>query len=153
MRLLFCLALLICTSARAREDVHPIYILHCNKAEFNPIGKQQAVLILHSPDQTVPYIYSQPTRRVGAERLVEFMRVWAPNGILQYDQEPPTGHLLYFDKHKREYINLLISIQNAEYNQDVTSLSFQLGFFIEDPYIPENIGEVTLFIDCFPYCA
>ena len=131
----------------------PVYIIHSDEGSLTMTHESEAVLELKEVDQTVPYVFSHPVRKIGAERLPEFMRVWTAGGKLQYDKDPPDAHLLYYDKSLGDYIDLFVELLETSYDEDMRSISFRIHIFTENPKIKENLGEVTLFVDCFPFCV
>ncbi|MCH9610210.1 MAG: hypothetical protein S4CHLAM81_06760 [Chlamydiales bacterium] len=151
MRRILFLSLLLFLSA-ARQAQGPVYIIHADQGMLEMKSKQTAILMLEEVDQTVPFIYSHPVRRVGAQNLTEFMRVWAAGDRLQYENDPPDAHLFYYDARGGDYVDLLVELTSVAYTEGATSMSFELRFLSDQPDIKENLGEVTLFIDCYPFC-
>ncbi|MCP5469444.1 MAG: hypothetical protein H7A36_02945 [Chlamydiales bacterium] len=140
---------------KSKSAQGPIYIIHSQQGQLTPTGDgREGMLDLSQVDETVPFVYSHPVRRVGAQRLDEFLRIWAAGGKLQYTNDPPDAHLLYYDEHKDAYTNILIEILHIDGNRDDDNeaLSFEIRCLEEDRLKGEILGEVTLFIDCFPFC-
>lgn len=150
---LFFLLWIALLSADGRKTQGPVFILHSDKGSLQMVGKYEALLLMQEVDQTVPFVYSHPVRRIGAEHLTEFMRVWAAGGQLQYDKDPPDAHLLYYDTHEGDYVDFFIELLDTSYEADMNSLTFKIRFFNDRVPNKEDLGEVTLFVDCFPYCV
>lgn len=145
--------LLLLTSTSQREAQGPVYIIHSDEGSLLRDGKKGGLLIMQQVDQTVPFVYSHPRRRVGAEHLPDFMRVWASGNQLQFNNDLPDAHLLYYNSSIGDYINLLVELTELDYNEKQNSIQFKILFKEENPTVKEDLGEVTLFVDCFPFCA
>ena len=139
--------------AQVRLAEGPVYIIHSDAGALQIESDDKAVLIMSDIDQTVSYVYSHPKRRIGAELLPEFMLIWASGNKLQYDKDPPDAHLLYYYSPKIGFVDLFIELLDVNYNQKENTIHFELHFLSKPEHIKENLGEVTLFVDCFPFCV
>jgi|GEM_PF-5468202 len=148
--LIFALFLLSVTGF-AREKGGPVYIMHADVGLFRMINESEGMLILHNLSQTVPFVNNEQTLKIGARRLTEFMNIWAAGGKLRYD-DPPDAQLLYYSNLKATYIDFLVELTEISFSEDMSSITFKVNFFQEASSIPNELGEVTLFIDCFPFC-
>lgn len=131
----------------------PVYIIHSDSGSLQMKENNGAVLMLNDIDQTVPFVYSHPKRRIGAQILPEFMRIWASGNKLQFDEDPPNAHLLYYYSPKIGFVDLFVELLQVNYNEKENHIRFDLRFLQKPEHIKENLGEVTLFVDCFPFCV
>ncbi len=151
-KLLICALFLISVTAFAREIRGPVYIIHADVGLFRMINESEGMLILDNLSQTVPFVNNQKTFKIGARRLTEFMNIWAAGGKLHYNDDPPDAQLLYYNQIKAAYVELLVELVEISFSENMSSITFKVNFFQQASSIPNELGEVTLFVDCFPFC-
>lgn len=137
----------------AKQARGPVFILHARRGSILPLKDPSlAKLIMNQVDQTVPFVYSHPTRRVGVEKISKFLQRWQSGKKLEYDRDPPDAYLLFYDEKNRDNTQLFIELLDMEFEEEIGVLIFKIRSLTDQPLEKRLTGEMTLFVDCFPFC-